>query len=258
MPTKNRKIPGNYLAAVSTLQRPSSCSSCSNSSSGSCTQQYSYAGVVNYNPSSHYVGVQATINARYGMLCGEGRGSSEEAHAYAWVGIQSATTPMRWAQVGYGLLRHASAIVKKVLYTECFGTNATPYQGFFYSSAPAEGSSAQYVCELVQQTGGHWQWEYSYGGSVFDTAPYDAYWNTPTNGAYLTYNGEILNLQDDMPGTVGNPCNFTSCQYKTNGGTYVNTAFTAGNMFTSDKCQWAAQFNTSTSLSIWDWCPLTS
>ena len=68
--------------------------------------------------------------------------------------------------------------------------------------------------------------------------------------------GELKNKEDDMPGTSGDKCNFTECQYRVDGAAYVDAGFAAGDIHTSDASEWGAERVSDTAFNIWDKKPL--
>jgi len=114
--------------------------------------------------------------------------------------------------------------------------------------APAEGSIHEYKIELNKTTG---TWSYFDDGTVWQTYA-DAFW-TGTLGTSIQWTGEIYNMEDDMPGTAGDKCSFTGCQYRIDGGAaYVDAGLVAGDVNSDDVNEWGAEWVSSTALNIWD------
>jgi len=63
--------------------------------------------------------------------------------------------------------------------------------------------------------------------------------------------GEVDNLEDDMPGTSGNPCDFTGCQYKKYGDSYQPAGLTEADVDESTD-KWGSDRVSGTAFSIWD------
>jgi hypothetical protein len=127
----------------------------------------------------------------------------------------------------------------------------------FYDNAnpPANGSSHTYRCELDKSTG---KWTY-YDGTTYVTSlqgpqTSDNDWiNNTGNSFRLT--GEIHNFEDDMPGTASNPCDFSSCQYKTESGGYTGIGIAAADVKSDNNTEWTAKWISATEFQIWDNSP---
>ena len=121
---------------------------------------------------------------------------------------------------------------------------------------PDEGSTHKYEIELDKTTG---KWTYSFDDVVWTTLPpdvvppyhFDDFWVGKT-GETADYSGEIFNKQDDMPGTIENPCNFTGCQFNLDLGAYQPAGLIATDVKSDDDNEWGANFVSGTALNIYD------
>lgn len=219
---------------------------------GSCTQGYRY--VWAEKGDANLVGVQATIKTRYGKLCCEPFGTNA-AHSDAYVNIDfaDANAPhgLRWGQTGYKKGRLVgSTNTYKCRYWETWGTKR--YYNYDCDNPPAEGSFHTYCVEFDNSTG---EWTFYQDGVPWDSKT-DTFWVGKTCERAV-WVGEIYNVEDDMPGTSSNRCNFTSCQYKKAGVGDANAGFVDPNSYhTSDANEWAWEHVSVTAFNIWDQEPL--
>jgi len=187
---------------------------------------------------------KATIKTHYGKLCCEHLGCTDLAKNNAYVNVLGAGRT--WAQTGYRRIRNAgSSTYTKMRYTEMNGAvykrkDDTP-------GAPAEGSSHEYRVELDASAG---TWTFYYDGTAWSTFT-DTGWQN-TGGTTVQYPGELINKEDDMPGTSGDKCSFTDCQYRTGTNSYVDAGFTAANLHTDDSAEWGIELVSVTAFNIWD------
>lgn len=121
---------------------------------------------------------------------------------------------------------------------------------FKKGGAPAEGEIHAYKCDLDMASG---TWSFSYDGTVWQTLQAD-FWKTATGTAAI-WSGEIFNIEDDMPGTATNKCNFTGCQYDVDG-IYQDAGLVSTDVNSSDSNQWGAEWISGTAFNIWDKNPL--
>jgi hypothetical protein len=210
-----------------------------------CTQgrKYAYTMIVKANLG----GAKAKIKTRYGKLCCEIEGCSTDAAFHAtYANISNNSHGLKWAQVGFSRRRNAgsSAIIQY---------RKAEIQGEHYfidmdtANAPSEGSTHEWKCELDKSTG---KWSYYDDGTAWKRYT-DNFWKTHL-GTDVQWTGEILNKEDDMPGTSADKCSFTECQYKVDGGSYADAGITAGDVKTDDSSEWGADRVSGAALDIWD------
>ena len=70
-------------------------------------------------------------------------------------------------------------------------------------------------------------------------------------GTDVEYNGEVYNLQDDMPETPTDRCLFSPCQYKSQGGNYT-VSFSSGDIESDNSALWGAELLNPIAFDIWD------
>jgi GT2 family glycosyltransferase len=193
---------------------------------------------------SNLIGIKASIKTRYGNLCCHGT-SSAAAFQAAYVNLSNAANSM-WAQSGWDSERNAgSTTAVNSRYAEVQGSQ---YQvKYDTSNPPAQESVHAYQCDLNSTTG---TWTFSEDGTVWETFQ-DNGWKSLTGGA-LDWLGEILNLQDDMPGTATDKCTFTGCEYRVSGQSYQSAALVSSNATSSNPSQWGVTVVSATEVDIWD------
>ena len=59
-----------------------------------------------------------------------------------------------------------------------------------------------------------------------------------------------------MPGTAGDKCKFTGCQYCLEGKAYEDAGLVAGDMVSDDAAEWGVEHVSGTEFNIWDKKPL--
>lgn len=204
------------------------------------TRHYAFA----QKRATNLTGGKATIKTRYGKLCCEHMGCTDLAKNNAYVNISNGG---KWAQTGYRRIRNAgSTTYTKMRYTEMNGSvykrkDDTP-------GAPAEGSSHDYRVELDSSTG---TWTFYYDSTAWSTFT-DNGWKD-IGGVVVQWPGEIINKEDDMPGSSGAKCNFTDCKYRTGtSASYVDAGLTAGDLHTDDATEWGIELVSVTAFNIWD------
>ena len=199
------------------------------------------------------IGGKASIKTRYGRLCCEIEGCSTESafHAvYENISYEGGGLK-KWAQVGFSRRRNAGG-------TAVIQYRKAEIQGDRYfidmdtAHAPAEGSVHEWKCELDPSSG---TWSYYDNGASWITYQ-DDFWKTHFGNAVI-WAGEILNREDDMPGTAGDKCSFTACQYRRNGHPFQDAGLVAGDLRNDDSNQWGAEFVSATAFNIWDKSPNT-
>jgi hypothetical protein len=204
---------------------------------------------------SDLIGVKAKIKTRYGKICCEDEGCSKEnGYHVVYVNVSNSSGAVKWAQTGYGKERSAgSTAIKTYRYAEKRGD--TYEVNYDTSNAPAEGSVHTYQCDLDKSTG---KWSFLYDGKPWEDYT-DNFWKNKT-GTDTQWTGEIINKEDDMPGTSGDKCNFTECQYRQDGKAYQDAGLVAGNVgipsATHDSTEWGEEWVSATAFNIWDKKPL--
>ena len=200
------------------------------------------------------IGVKAKIKTRYGKLCCEDEECSDkDAFHVVYVNISNTSGGFIWAQTGWGRERNAgSKSIKKYRYAEMKGTTGSPASNNYDTGkAPADGSTYEYRVDLDVASG---KWDFSFDGSAWEHFTGNGWKNT--KGTDVQWTGEIFNKEDDMPGTSGDKCNFTECQYRVDGAAYVDAGFTAADVTSSDSSEWGSERVNDTAFNIWDQKPL--
>lgn len=155
----------------------------------------------------------------------------------------------KWGEAGYDRRRSVgSTTIKNHRYAWVEGSGS--WYEFDDVNAPGEGTSHSYKCELDKSTG---EWMFYFDGTPWISHT-DSYWKHP--GDAVVYQGEIYHIENDMPGTSSNECNFTNCRYKKDGGSYQSAGLAAANVLSSDPNEWAAEYVDPNSFNIWDKYPL--
>jgi hypothetical protein len=191
---------------------------------------------------ANLVACKCKIKTRYGKLCCEGCTTAQAFHA-VYTNISNEEGEVKWAQVGYSrrrnpgttaVIQYRKAEIKGDSYNITMDT----------SGAPAEGSVHEWKCELDKATG---KWVYTDDGTQFATYT-DAFWSHHV-GTSVQWSGEILNKEDDMPGTASNKCELTECQYKTDGGSYTDGI---DSVVSDDNSEWGGDKVSASAMNIWD------
>lgn len=197
------------------------------------------------------IGIKGKIKTRYGKVCCENEGcSTETGYHVVYANISNSSGDLKWAQTGYGRERNAgSAAIKKYRYAEMKGD---VYKvNYDTANAPAEGSTHEYKCDLDKATG---KWTFSYDGTAWENYT-DNFWKDKT-GTSVQWTGEIFNKEDDMPGTDGDKCKISECQYRKDGKEYKDANLAAGDTDSDDDAEWGAEHISGTEFNIWDKKPL--
>lgn len=236
-------------AIIKVTYTPSGCPACTDTVEVkvcTCTPGRKYA--YGRKSETKVIGIKATIKTRYGKVCCENEGcSTDTGYHVVYANISNGGS---WAQSGYGRERNAgSAAINTYRYAEMNGS--TYKVNYDTGNAPAEGSSHTYQCDLDRARG---KWTFSQGGTAWQTYA-DNGWKNKT-GTVAQWVGEIFNKEDDMPGTAGDKCSFTNCQYRLQGKSYKDADLTAGDMITDDASEWEAEWISGTAFNIWDKKPL--
>jgi hypothetical protein len=211
-----------------------------------CTpgRKYAYA----YKSIANLIAGRTNLKTRYAKLCCETEGCSTVAAFHAtYVNISNETSGQKWAQTGVSRRRNAgSTAIIQYRKAEIQGNTYTINMDTAH--APAEGSIHEYKIELNKVTG---TWSYFDNGTVWQTYA-DAFWRSAL-GTSVIWAGEIYNSEDDMPGTAGNKCTFTDCQYRVDGrAAYQDAGLVARDTRTDDANEWGVEWVSSTAFNIWD------
>ena len=236
---------------------------CTNESNGGLSSYKAFAmkGVDNV------VAVKAYIETRYGRLCGAGTVTEAftKAQQNCFAGIMEhanpeGTRPIQ-AQVGWIHLRDSIGRIDTAVYME-YTTSAGrsvllpwgPERGL---PVPEHGTTHEY--ELIRMND-------TFVAYHYDGLPF-TYAIEPNWADYVmtrvTWQGEIVGRETDMPGTANDPCNFSFCRYKLEGDmNYRSAAF--NNSTSTDTLdvtpqkgnrpdEWGIGYDTNTwDLWIWD------
>lgn len=196
---------------------------------------------------TNLIGTKTKIKTRYAKLACEIEGCSTSAafHA-AYANISNSSSGLKWAQVGVSRRRNAgSSSIIQYRKAEVQGDNYVIDMDT--ANAPAEGAEHVWACDLDKSTG---KWSFSQDGTVWRRYT-DAFWSSHL-GTVVQWVGEIYNREDDMPGTAGDKCAFTECQYRRDGGSYQDAGFTTSDPITSDAAEWGCEHVSATAFNIWD------
>jgi hypothetical protein len=197
---------------------------------------------------ANLIAIKSSLRTRYGKLCQEPTGTAA-AFSSAWESVNGG--PEIWAQSGFSRDRGAGVTtITTCRYSETNGARGWQF-AFDFAHAPAEGTTHEYKCELNTLSGA---WTFFYDGAAWDILVDEA-WKSATN-TIASWKGEILNIEDDMPGTSSNKCNFTACQFRRVGAQYESAGITAGDVTSSNANAWGAEAVGSMALNIWDKTPL--
>ena len=72
-------------------------------------------------------------------------------------------------------------------------------------------------------------------------------------GQDVQWTGEVLNKEDDMPGTAGDKCSFTKCQYKVAGAAYVDAGIRAADVKSDDSSEFGSERVSGTAFTFRCW-----
>ena len=238
--TPSSSVGSDWVRATYNGQTTDDDHDCSLTVKCCCTPQNSHIGATKYV--SLLDGAKATIKTRYGDLCCEDCPLQPGGMQAGILGIID-DEPREWGETGYLRIMYAGEIQGR--FAEVMG----PGHHLKIDLAPSEGSNITYKVELDKSTG---YWKFYYNGTLWHTfTEFSSYWQNRTCGR-VYWAGEITNLEDDMPGTLGNKCDFTGCQYKNkDGGTYQSAGLTSANVDPST-VKWGAKYVSGTAFSIWD------
>lgn len=210
-----------------------------------CTLGRKYAGA--YMRVADIVGIKARIRTRYPRLCCEGvECGKSDAFSTAYAGIADFGAVTKWAQVGFTRRRNEGS-------TTIIQYRKAEVQGETYNlmtdtkHAPAEGATHEHRCELDRETGA---WSFYDDGELWHTYA-DAAWEGAA-GSSASWTGEVLNREDDMPGTEGDKCVFTECQYRAGGGEYQDAGIEESHLGNDDSDELGVERVSGTAINIWD------
>ena len=194
---------------------------------------------------ANLTGAAARIKTRWGKVCCEDLPCNKAGKKNAYVNISRGGS---WAQTGYRRYREdGSTTAKNMRYTEMNGSDYKRKD--WPGDAPAEGSSHDYRIELDPSTG---TWTFYYDGATPPASAFqDDGWKD-SSGSVVNWPGEILNREDDMPGTSGDKCNFTNCQYRVGGGSFVDAGIAAANLINDDNSEFGIELVSGKAFNMWD------
>jgi hypothetical protein len=205
-------------------------------------------------PISNLIGAKADIKSRVsGILCGEPN-STDHAFGCAFVDVsrrpQGEDDP-GWAQTGMTVERISpSNKVYRSRYVESNGDNY--YWRLDSLFELVEGTTPTYAVQLDTLTG---QWGFYFNGELWRTSPPDGFWEQ-YRGEQLEFTGEVTHHENDMPGTITDPCTFSNCQYRDLGlPDYDFVNMYNGQYFYSDSTQWLARITGPSTMKILDLNP---
>lgn len=207
-----------------------------------CTPQLSHMYAGKYV--SLLVGVESTIKTRYGDLCCEDCPLQPEGLQAGILGI------IDYEYGGFGETGYLRTMFGGSIGQARFAEVKWPgnFHELDWQGAPSDGSSITYKVELDKSTG---YWKFYYNGTLWHTfTDFSSYWQNKTCSS-VYWSGEIHNLEDDMPGTSGNKCNFTNCRYKKDGGSYQSAGLVEDDLVPSTD-KWGTEYVSGTAFSIWD------
>lgn len=208
------------------------------------------------------LGIGAVMKSRFGSLCGEPFGSSNEvAHSLAHISMvryYGSGTGTTWIEMGYMKQRkHVSqgGGIERTIYGEVVDSNGTNYVYLVVSAQDIdahcpEGSNCLYEIVLDTATG---KPRFGVnGGPFYETDIYFPEWKGIV-GERAVYGGEIRGYESDMPGSVSDPCIIHQCKWY-DGNSWIPTAFNqwTGDTLVSDTTEWGLQINSYQSIIVWD------
>lgn len=224
-----------------------------------------YAQYYQSNKSNGIVGVKARITSRLGNLCVENETKMSTAHIS--ISFQSPAffyAPV-FVQCGFTKEKKPSwDSVLSYIYFEYWNRPGGGYDKYNYNSDslfPVDGEDHEYALYLEKTTG---VWKIFIDNLVdldhtFDTELLSSWINHP--GDKFLFGGEIINFEDDMPGTVEEPCYFRECAYFRPTDTWFQECYfdygTYGRTVSFDRNdQWFIEVTGDDELSLYDLDPL--
>jgi hypothetical protein len=260
MAIKTRRLSADYLASLTSVQRPSSCSSCSESSSGPCDGTLGYASI--YGPTHTTADIQEAyckIKYRFGNLCGYGRATPSTQPAQSTAYFQLTQPGFGNAiQVGVSTNRNSGmSTYERQVYLELWVGNSISTDKDYLPLSLSDGDSVEFYLIFLASK---WHIYYRLTPGSWTEFPHSPLSVSAGNvlSKLLKCSGEVENSQDDMPGTQANPCTITGCVYSTGGGLLpAGFAPNTNVLYTPPStCPWYVNALNSTDIVIWDWCPL--
>ncbi len=218
-------------------------------------------------------GISARIEARYGKPCGY-PDSSNVSMAVVWCGAaklfhNGQRWNTLWAQTGVGWQRNppgrGNTDIWEHMYTETIGNNGYWKQLFFHNwqsgetgepEPPLNGEARDYKAWLDKSSG---EWRFAVGGFGLLSGPGpDSVWLEAATHA--KWASEIIHYEDDMPGTVSNPCNLWDLAVELDGTgsgySQVLDSYEEGDtVYSDDPSLWGIERTTASAIGIWDIYP---
>jgi GT2 family glycosyltransferase len=210
---------------------------------------YAYAGAL--KNIANLIGGRATITTKDPALPCEPN-ATFYAHSAAYVSVNRPADPgpgssKKWGQSGYIRRRLDGGTIKYAIYFEVrAGPDPAQYH-FSYGTSPPPAGPHSYEVDLNSAAG---RWSVTIDGIAW-TNWTNVGWQNLT-GTYISYDGEINDLNADMPGIPSSKCKFTACQYKVVGGVYTNAGLVIADLNSTDKAKWNYELISGTSFNIWD------
>lgn len=181
------------------------------------------------------VRASASIDTKYGMLCGQGTATEDsvDAQSNAWVGVQrdidQTVGHTVFLQMGY-MHRRLRPVIDTFVYVEWLGTvGEDPSRDYFFFPVrgqmfadidlPMQGSQHRYEV-IIDSDQGNISFNYDQTNVLNQAAPYWSGKSVP----YVLWEGEIRGLETDMPGTSDSRCRFLDCEYRLQGESFSRSA----------------------------------
>jgi len=202
------------------------------------SEDYNYAGVAYVNNDFSILAASCSIVTCYGNLAGY-TGNNNAAHSAAFASVVVDTTAFnshddKWALTGYTIMRvQNSTNIFKCRLSEMYVNDYDKdlYLDTLHQPPPAIGSINNYRLELDTSNG---QWRHYFNDVKFRTTnPSDFWRDNSANVAW--WEGEILNFEDDMPGTNNEPCIFSDLKIKS---TLMPMMYNYINLFDTMNCEY--------------------
>ena len=122
-----------------------------------------------------------------------------------------------------------------------------------WAADPGNNTNVNYKAVMNDVPNGEW---FFYFNGIFWKSNTLVGWQN-NKGTRITWHGEVVWKNIDMPGTTGDRCTFQSCKYDVNNqGTWPNAGLTDGHMHTDDADEWGWDRASCTQFDIWDKNPL--
>jgi hypothetical protein len=202
---------------------------------------------------STVLAAKARIGTMYSSLCAEATGSTANAHQAAYVAIAAvhANGTKMYAEAGYRRGRYqGSANIDSSYFLTIKGTGPDIY--FQGTTAPEYLIAHDYEIQLDSVAG---VFSYYIDGAFIQAAIDDGW--KGISGKYVSWAGEILGHETDMPGTVGTKCSFLLCMADTGLGLRSTGFFGPTTVDTTDDPnEWGVDIRSDDWFEIWDKKPL--